>query len=103
MVEVVGLRTRGSDSPEPGQDIRGENGDASARSNAGESLLRAGIAVSELIADKNNSNEAGDFGDRPCEQGLHGGKACVKGSAAHLRVRGGRHQQKKQEDRLRVG
>ena len=52
---------------------------SSACGNAGESLLRAGFAVSELIAAKNNSNEAGDFGDRPCEQGLHGGKACVKG------------------------
>ena len=69
----------GSDSPEPSQDVRGENGDASACGNAGESLLRARFAVCELVAANNNSDEAGDLGDRSGKQVLHGGKTRVEG------------------------
>ena len=54
--------------------------------------------MSELIAANHNCDQAGDFRDRTGEQVLHGGKARVKGrSAPCLRVRDGRHDEKKQE------
>ena len=68
----------GSDAPEPSQDVRCENGYSSACGNAGESLLRAGFAVGELVTTKNNSNEAGDFCNCPGKQGLHGGEAPLR-------------------------
>ena len=102
MVNGFSSGTR-SDSPEPGQYVGRENRDSSSRCNTGESLFRARLSMCELIAANHNCDQAGDFRDRTGEQVLHGGKARVKGrSAPCLRVRGGRHDEKKQEDRFRV-
>ena len=57
----------------------------------------------ELIAANHNCDQAGDLRDRTGKQVLHRGKARVEGrSAPCLRVRDGRHDEKKQEARSRV-
>ena len=66
-------------TPKPGQDVRGENGDSGTRGDAGESLLRARFAVRKLVPADHNCNEAGDFRNRSGKQVLHGRKARVKG------------------------
>ena len=79
MVEVVALGEYGVQIPQSQVGTFVARTDTSASSDAGEGLLRSGFAVSELIAAKNNSNEAGDLCHRSGKQGLHCGKACVKG------------------------
>ena len=85
-----------SDSPEPAQDVDREHGDAGPGGHAGKRLLRARLAMRELVAADHNGDQAGDSGNRAGEEVLERGKSCIEGGAA-LRERGDREQQRQRD------
>ncbi|MGC2793603.1 MAG: hypothetical protein WA899_16380, partial [Candidatus Sulfotelmatobacter sp.] len=69
---------RALNTPEPTQDIDGENGNARSGGNAGQSLFCAGFAVCETIAADYDGNQTCNLRNRAGEEALDGGKASVE-------------------------
>ena len=102
MVVVLTLEGSILNTPKPRQYVGCEYSDPAPGCNAGQSLLGAGFAVSELISTDDDCNQTCDFRYRSGEQGLHCSEARVKGRPAGLSVQGSRHEQEKQKGSIRA-
>lgn len=91
-------------APEPSQNIHGENGNASAGSDASQCLLRAWLPVRKAVAANDDSDQTRDLGDGSREEGLNGREAGVEGGSAPLSVGGeGKKEDCQWEEKPNVG
>jgi hypothetical protein len=85
IVVTVPCLCGGSNAPQPGQNIRGKDGDSGSRRYTCERFLSAWFAVRKLVPSDDDGDQAGDLGNRAGEKGLQGGEAGIEGRAT-LRV-----------------
>jgi len=69
------------DAPQPTQDTRRHDGNASARRDSGERLLRAGFAMREAIAADDDGDQARNLRHGAGEECLQRVKAGVEGTS----------------------